>query len=241
MKAPSTTGAPCASARTANALQATLRPLERHAAHLLGSRATPASTKAASTFHREDLPMSRISNAVLVCFAVVAAATQASAGGPLTSAKASEPKPMTKEATVATPADGAANGAATDSVATFGAPVGSSPALPLDALFGKPEKFSGKTVIVEGTVSEVCQNKGCWMTMQHDGKEMRVRFKDYAFFVPKDSAGKHARIEGVFKVENVPAAEARHYLEDAGKKEEAAKITEPVPSLTFMASGVELR
>jgi hypothetical protein len=111
----------------------------------------------------------------------------------------------------------------------------------LAKLLDEPAAHSGKTVVVEGVVDEVCQNKGCWMTLKHDGKDMRVRFKDYAFFVPKDSSGKTARVEGVFEVKDVPVDEARHYLEDAGKPEEAAKITAPVKSFTFMASGVELR
>lgn len=105
-------------------------------------------------------------------------------------------------------------------------------------LLAEPARYNGQTVVVEGEIVEVCQTKGCWMTFMDGDKEMRVRFKDYAFFVPRDCGGRKARIEGVFEVKDVPADEARHYLEDAGKHEEAAKITGPVPSYTFMASGV---
>jgi len=113
-------------------------------------------------------------------------------------------------------------------------------AIPVAQVLDAPQKYSGKTLTVEGPIQGVCQVKGCWMTMQHGDKSMRVRFKDYAFFVPKDCAGKTARIEGVFAVEMVPVEEARHYLEDEGKPEEAAKITAPVESFTFLASGVLL-
>ena len=123
----------------------------------------------------------------------------------------------------------------------FGAPIASKKPLAVAKVLEEPKKYADKTVLVEGTVSGVCQNRGCWMTMQHEGKEMRVRFKDYAFFVPKDCAGRTARIEGVFKVEKIPVDEARHYLEDAGRSEDAAKITEPVDGFTFMASGVLLQ
>lgn len=124
---------------------------------------------------------------------------------------------------------------------SFGAPVSGKKALAVAKVLGEPKKYAGKTVLVEGAVSGVCQNRGCWMTMQHEGKEMRVRFKDYAFFVPMDCAGRTARIEGVFKIEKIPVEEARHYLEDAGRAEDAAKITEPVDGFTFMASGVLLQ
>lgn len=123
----------------------------------------------------------------------------------------------------------------------FGAPISNKKPMAVAKVLDEPKKYAGKTVLLEGTVGEVCQNKGCWMTMLHEGKEMRVRFKDYAFFVPKDCAGQTARIEGVFKVEKIPVDEARHYLEDAGRKEDAAKITEPVDGYTFMASGVRLQ
>ena len=64
--------------------------------------------------------------------------------------------------------------------------------LNLDAIADQPEKFSGKEVCVEGSISAVCQAKGCWMTIA-GGKatsRARVTFKDYAFFVPKDVKGK---------------------------------------------------
>jgi len=121
----------------------------------------------------------------------------------------------------------------------FGAGV-AKPAMPLAQVLDAPQKYSGKTITIEGPVTGVCQVKGCWMTMQHADKEMRIRFKDYAYFVPKDCAGRTARVEGVFAIETIPIEEARHYLEDAGKPEEAAKITAPVDGYTFMASGVLL-
>jgi len=123
----------------------------------------------------------------------------------------------------------------------FGAGVSTAPVVPVATLLTSAPEYAGKPVVVEGPVSGVCQNKGCWLTMQHEGKEMRVRFKDYAFFVPKDCGGKTARVEGVLAIEKIPVDEARHYLQDAGKNDAADKITEPVDGYTFMASGVLLQ
>ncbi len=123
----------------------------------------------------------------------------------------------------------------------FGAGVSTAPVVPVATLLLSAPEYAGKPVVVEGPIAGVCQNKGCWLTMLHEGKEMRVRFKDYAFFVPKDCGGKTARVEGVLAIEKIPVDEARHYLEDAGKNDEAAKITEPVDGYTFMASGVLLQ
>lgn len=122
----------------------------------------------------------------------------------------------------------------------FGAPISQLEPVPAAVLLAQPDSYDGRTLVVEGTVKDVCQNKGCWLTIVSGDREMRVRFKDYAFFVPKDCTGSTARLEGTFAIEMVPVDEARHYLEDAGKHEEAAKITEPIQSYTFMASGVRL-
>ena len=95
---------------------------------------------------------------------------------------------------------------------------------------------------LKGEIAEVCQMKGCWMTVvTGDGQTIRVTFKDYGFFIPKDVAGKKTVIEGEAKMETVDVATLKHYAEDAGKStEEIAAITEPETKLTFVARGVEI-
>ena len=134
-----------------------------------------------------------------------------------------------------------ATAAAVPSWEVFGSDIGDGEAMPVAKLFLDPASWDGKTVLVEGTVAAVCQRKGCWITMHEGGQDMRIRFKDYSFFLPKDCSGRTARIAGVFAVEEIPVEEARHYLEDAGRAEEAAKITEPQEQLTLLASGVRLK
>lgn len=97
-----------------------------------------------------------------------------------------------------------------------------------------------KNVKVEGVVESVCQMKGCWMKVKLDnGESMRVTFKDYGFFVPKDIAGKKVIFEGEASVKTTPVDELQHYAKDAGKSEaEIAKIKEARKELTFVANGV---
>lgn len=100
-------------------------------------------------------------------------------------------------------------------------------------------------VVVKAKVSEVCQAKGCWMNLVDNQasteEQLFVKFKDYAFFVPKDIAGKEVLVEGTAYKEETTVDELRHYAEDAGKSaEEIAAITEPVTEKKFMASGVVL-
>lgn len=114
---------------------------------------------------------------------------------------------------------------------------GAIPATQLVTKMGGKDKMPAK---VEGTVEDVCKMKGCWMKVKTgDGQVMRVSFKDYGFFVPKDIVGKTVVLEGTAETTTTPVAELRHYAEDAGKsKEEIEKITEPEKALTFVADGV---
>jgi len=97
-------------------------------------------------------------------------------------------------------------------------------------------------VKITGSVNEVCQVKGCWMTMGNDETSMRVKFKDYGFFVPKDCSGKSAVLNGIMKKEIVSIDEQKHYLEDAGAEQaEIDAITEDKENLSFIASGVRLQ
>ncbi len=114
---------------------------------------------------------------------------------------------------------------------------GAIPATQLSTKMADKDKLPAK---VEGTVESVCQAKGCWMkVVTGNGQTMRVSFKDYGFFVPKDIVGKTVVMQGQAETTTTPVAELRHYAEDAGKsKAEVEKITEPEKELTFVADGV---
>jgi hypothetical protein len=101
----------------------------------------------------------------------------------------------------------------------------------------KDNKFEGK---VSGKVVDVCREKGCWMKLEKaDGQTMMVKFKDYAFFMPKDIVGKEVVVDGEATVKEVSVKQLRHYAKDAGKpEEEIKKITAPKKELQFIAKGV---
>lgn len=98
--------------------------------------------------------------------------------------------------------------------------------------------------VVYGVVKEVCQVKGCWMTVvseQDTSQVINVRFKDYGFFVPKDLSGAKIAMNGKAFSEMTPVDELRHYAEDAGlSPEEVEQITDPEYQLKFYASGVKV-
>lgn len=109
-----------------------------------------------------------------------------------------------------------------------------------------PALMNGKQMAefkLSGTIEECCQKKGCWMKLDMGGGQMlRVGFKDYAFFMPLESAGSKIVMQGMATYDTTSVDALKHYAEDAGKsKDEIAAITEPEVELVFEASGVRLR
>lgn len=100
-------------------------------------------------------------------------------------------------------------------------------------------------VKVQGTVSAVCQKKGCWMSMPFEDESRDDLFVsyDYAFLLPTGGIeGDDVVIEGRVKRETYDVEYLRHLAEDAGKtQEEIDAITEPETKLSFLAKGVTIR
>jgi len=115
-------------------------------------------------------------------------------------------------------------------------------AISTEELMNKLATTDSMNVKFEGAVQSVCQKKGCWVNVDlGNNQTMMVRFKDYAFFMPKDCSGQKAVFKGKVFKETLSVAQRRHYLEDAGKsKEEIEKITEPETKFSFEADGVIL-
>lgn len=123
----------------------------------------------------------------------------------------------------------------------FGDPVTVTETTPLADALANPEAYKGKEIAVEAEVVKACMKKGCWMILRDGKSEVRVTFKDYGFFVPKDLANRRARVQGVVARQTLSVKDARHYLKDEGaSKAELKKITAPVETVSFTASGLAL-
>jgi hypothetical protein len=123
----------------------------------------------------------------------------------------------------------------------FGDGIAEGAATPLADVLKKPEDFTGKVVRIEAPITGVCQTKGCWMYLGRQQPPVMVKFKDYGFFVPLDASGRTTIVEGTMAMKQETVEETKHYFEDAGKKEEAAKVTEGRKLYRFMASGVAIK
>jgi hypothetical protein len=77
------------------------------------------------------------------------------------------------------------------------------------------------------------------MRLELSESEAMIKFKDYAFFMPKDIAGNNVIVSGKAFISEMSVDEQRHFAEDAGKsKEEIEAITEVKTTFSFEADGV---
>ena len=125
---------------------------------------------------------------------------------------------------------------------TYGEKTTVAGAIPASSITAKMQGLDSLEIKIKGTVTNVCQRKGCWLQVDiGEGKSMRVRFKDYAFFVPKNLSGKTVVLDGRAYYSTISVAQLRHYAQDAGRSEpEIEKITEPEVNLNYEARSVIL-
>ena len=118
-------------------------------------------------------------------------------------------------------------------------PDGAIPSTELIAFMDGRDSVEAK---VAGTIAEVCQKKGCWMSVEVDnGKDMHVSY-NYEFLLPMNSAGKEMVMQGYAYTDTIPVSHLRHLAQDAGKsQEEIDAITEPKVTLSFLATGVMIK
>lgn len=125
----------------------------------------------------------------------------------------------------------------------YGATITEDGAVKAEKLMASMGNKDSLQVKVEGTINSSCKMKGCWMKMDMgNGKEMRVSFKDYGFFVPKNLDGETAVIDGYAKMDTTDVMTLQHFARDAGKSEAEVKaITEPEIGVTYVATGVIIK
>ncbi len=92
----------------------------------------------------------------------------------------------------------------TDQFAVYGGTMGEDYSIAtIDMIKSEDFKIDEQEEVwLEGVLSEVCQSRGCNLVIDDGTHQVRVRFKDYEFFVPTDSAGKKGMVRGKFVLRN---------------------------------------
>lgn len=109
-------------------------------------------------------------------------------------------------------------------------------------LFASPEAYVGRTVRVDGTITAVCENMGCWVELRDtvDGPGLRFKVDDGVIVFPISLKGRRASAEGVFEAIDADA-EAEHHAEHpagaAPHVEHAPPAGSPAASYRVKATG----
>ena len=127
--------------------------------------------------------------------------------------------------------------------ATYGEPLGAGETVSIATVVADPQAYADTSVRVSGVVRKACTKKGCWMELAASDaageRGCRVTFKDYGFFVPTDSAGSSAVVEGVVGIKTVPKDHVEH-LEAEGAHFATKNEDGSAGEVQIVATGVEL-
>ena len=80
----------------------------------------------------------------------------------------------------------------------YGEGVTLTTATPIGDILAAPETFLGKTVRVDGTVSAVCEEMGCWIELSDPriNKGLRFKVEDGVIVFPISAKGRQASAQG---------------------------------------------
>ncbi len=107
------------------------------------------------------------------------------------------------------------------------------------ALMSNPSEYAGKTVIVKGNVSDVCQKAGCWIILSDGTNNTRVTTL-HTFVVPKDIAGSQAVVIGKFIESELSEEMAKHYNEESVNKKDESEIKGSSKVFEIEADGIKV-
>jgi hypothetical protein len=135
------------------------------------------------------------------------------------------------------------SGAARAESQVFGAGVSQPEPVAIGDLLAHPQDHVGKTVRVDGRITDVCPKRGCWIDIAGEGSERVIRFKvaDGEIVFPAEVRGKGVIAEGVFtriELEGEEAvAYARHLAEEKDEPFDASKVKPPLVFYQIKGSG----
>lgn len=123
-----------------------------------------------------------------------------------------------------------------------------------DLAQSKEQKLNDVGVV--GEIAQVCQSKGCWVTLKADSSkgadsceealkgaktqsELRVMFKGHSFKVPKDLKGK-VLVMGNLKKKKMSKFQIKHFLKDANcSKDQIKKVKGGLYQYQMTATGLQ--
>lgn len=101
----------------------------------------------------------------------------------------------------------------------IGEPIVRQDALRFALVDADPPAYFERTLLVEATVTAVCQKAGCWMQVADEGRTALVRWETGCggrFTFPPGAVGRRVLIQGSFYPKVLSDEDAEHMAEEAG-------------------------
>ena len=118
---------------------------------------------------------------------------------------------------------------------SYGKGVTLTTATPIARVIEKPADFQGKTIRIEGVITEVCEAMGCWMALaadapksgQSDAKTVLIQVEhDGVIVFPVTARGHRAAAQGV--LEKINGGEGQEAAAELARQQGSAKAEAPV-------------
>lgn len=128
----------------------------------------------------------------------------------------------------------------------FGNPVDSDKLIKISTVMATPDDYLASPITVEGTITGVCEKRGCWMTLASDKRfeNLRIKVEDGDMVFPMTAKGSKAIVTG--KLDKIQLSLGRtkallaHKAQQAGESFDANSVTEAMAIYQLVPSGVEI-
>jgi hypothetical protein len=128
----------------------------------------------------------------------------------------------------------------------FGRGVDMSKVESISTILAKPEAFVDQQVTVNGTITAVCKNRGCWMELTSDKRfgKLRIKVKDGDMVFPVSTKGRKAYATGKLTEKTLNKQQTinhlRHMAQDANQPFDEASVTQGMVIYQLTPTGVTI-
>jgi len=85
---------------------------------------------------------------------------------------------------------------------------------PIAAILAEPHHYVEQEVTISGTVTAVCEKRGCWAEISNKNKQqLRIKVRDGNTAIPMSALGKTVIVTGTLSALNLSKQQAILYLE----------------------------
>lgn len=130
-------------------------------------------------------------------------------------------------------------------VKKYGQPLGLKDEVKVSDILAHPDQFAGKKVRVKGVVTDVCEERGCWIKIGADKQEIMFKVDDGVIAFPMAAKGGTVVAEGTVSKRVLSVEQQKAMCEKEAKalskKADYSKVTGPKTLVRIEGLGAEIQ